>query len=492
MKFKQFATISKVEEHDDGTVTVEGIASDGSTDLAGEIVAPDAMKAALPDFMRLGTGALREMHQPMAAGRVDDAYVNDAGETIIRALVVDPVAVLKVKQEVYKGFSIGGKSTLREANVIKGLKLTEISLVDAPCNTNAVFQVWKADGLEDNQMEAQEELALMIQKGDITHEALLELAKAKKPKDDDQSTAADDKAGSTDQTGNDSNDGQDGNGDGAKGGDQNVDEKNKDKAAKSAPEGDVAKGMWTLQDFAAVLQSLSWIVGDAQYEAQAEGDSSQIPAQLRDWVAQGAKIFTDMAAEEAGELAANLQTLVPPPVVVAVDDVALADAGGDVAKAGAKFSTDTKTVLDKATASIQAALDALKSLGHNDDAADNQAADDGKSTDKAVVAGDVAKASAGTDIAKLADDLSKALAANADLAKRFDTLSAQHDDLQKRFDAQPAPMKGVAMAVSKGEDINGTHTAEAVEPVRKADGTVDDFATEIKKAQQSNAFQVFR
>ncbi len=64
-KFQSYAAICKVTTNDDGTVTVEGIASDGSVDLAGEVVSPEAMRAALPNFMAMGTGALREMHQPL-------------------------------------------------------------------------------------------------------------------------------------------------------------------------------------------------------------------------------------------------------------------------------------------------------------------------------------------------------------------------------------------------------------------------------------------
>lgn len=144
--FKLFGSIQKVEDNDDGTITVYGVASSGARDHADEIVAPEAMKAALPDYHKFP--ALREMHQPLAAGRVVEADVDDDGITNIAALVVDPLAITKVKTGVYSGFSIGGKVTKRDPadrSIITGLRLVEISLVDSPCNPDAVLSMWKAD-----------------------------------------------------------------------------------------------------------------------------------------------------------------------------------------------------------------------------------------------------------------------------------------------------------------------------------------------------------
>jgi phage head maturation protease len=143
---KVYGSISKVDTNDDGTITVYGIASSGARDSAGEIVASDAMKAALPDYSKFP--ALREMHQPLAAGRVIEAETDDEGVTKIAALVVDPTAILKVQTGVYAGFSIGGKVTKRDPGdrtIITGLRLVEISLVDSPCNPDAVLSMWKAD-----------------------------------------------------------------------------------------------------------------------------------------------------------------------------------------------------------------------------------------------------------------------------------------------------------------------------------------------------------
>jgi hypothetical protein len=142
---KLFGEITKVEVQDDGSIRVTGVASTGAVDDADEQVSPDAMKAALPAYMRFG--ALREMHGLSAAGATLKAEVGEDGATRIEALVVDPVAVRKVQLGVYKGFSIGGRVLARDPadrKVITKLKLNEISLVDRPCNPEAVIDMWKA------------------------------------------------------------------------------------------------------------------------------------------------------------------------------------------------------------------------------------------------------------------------------------------------------------------------------------------------------------
>jgi hypothetical protein len=145
-RFRQFGAITKVEDQKDGTIKVWGVASSETRDQQGETITAAAMKAALPDYGRFP--ALREMHEPSAAGRVVEADVDDHGITQICAHVVDPLAITKVRAGVYAGFSIGGKVLKRDTadrSVITALKLVEISLVDSPCNPDAVINMWKAD-----------------------------------------------------------------------------------------------------------------------------------------------------------------------------------------------------------------------------------------------------------------------------------------------------------------------------------------------------------
>jgi hypothetical protein len=89
------------------------------------------------------------MHGMSAAGATLSAQVDEDGVTRIETHVVDPLAVKKVQLGVYKGFSIGGKVLARDPadrKIITKLRLNEISLVDRPCNPEAVVEMWKADG----------------------------------------------------------------------------------------------------------------------------------------------------------------------------------------------------------------------------------------------------------------------------------------------------------------------------------------------------------
>lgn len=174
-----FARLRKVEEDDDGFLHVAGIASSETEDRSGEVITADAIKAALPDFMAHGTGALRSMHKLDAVGRVDRAEVDAQKRTKIEATVVDPLAITKVQAGVFKGFSIGGRVVARDpkdSNRITKIVLNEISLVDRPCNPEAVFGLWKADGFEGARREDRD--AEIFRKADEAFEALGRLESA--------------------------------------------------------------------------------------------------------------------------------------------------------------------------------------------------------------------------------------------------------------------------------------------------------------------------
>src|SRR5260370_32458955 len=108
-----YGAIQKAEPQNDGTVRVHGIGTSEAVDDHGEIVRAEAMRAAIPEYMRFP--ALREMHQLSAAGTTLEAEVCEDGTTRIVAHVVDPVAVAKVENQVYRGFSIGGRGTQPDA-----------------------------------------------------------------------------------------------------------------------------------------------------------------------------------------------------------------------------------------------------------------------------------------------------------------------------------------------------------------------------------------
>jgi phage head maturation protease len=190
---KLYAEIAKMEAQDDGTVKVWGYASSEAVDSDGEIIAAEAMKAAIPDYMKFG--AVREMHGSNAAGTAIEINVEDDGRTFFGAHIVDPVAVTKVKTGVYKGFSIGGSVTARDElnkSQITGLKLTEISLVDRPANPDAVFTCYKADKPKDEEEADKEEDDKPADKADETPADDAEKA------DGDKEPEAEDKDGKDD------------------------------------------------------------------------------------------------------------------------------------------------------------------------------------------------------------------------------------------------------------------------------------------------------
>lgn len=134
-----------IEKRNNEEQIVEGVISSEAIDSDGESISYDALKEAADDYMRFAN--LREMHDPKtAAGKVLKFICDDASRTVrIIAKVVDKDAWQKVKEEVYKGFSIGGRALERIGNKITKLLLKEISLVDRPANPDAHIEVYKAD-----------------------------------------------------------------------------------------------------------------------------------------------------------------------------------------------------------------------------------------------------------------------------------------------------------------------------------------------------------
>ena len=327
---KLYAEIAKMEAQDDGTVKVWGYASSEAVDSDGEIIAAEAMKAAIPDYMKFG--AVREMHGSNAAGTAIEINVEDDGRTFFGAHIVDPIAVTKVKTGVYKGFSIGGSVTARDElnkSQITGLKLTEISLVDRPANPDAVFTCFKAD----------------------------------KPKDDEEAADKDDEpTEKTDETPADDTEKADG---------EKVDDKEddkKDETEKSAsvelsdseiailkavlakaekPKDEpIAKSMHQVQSLAGVLTSLKWLIDDAAYVDIDEAVIAQIK-------------------ESAGSLAESLKALTVSEADKLVDGLAAkADKSDDLAKAESvdelAKAQDALKKSNDALAKAQAEIESLK------------------------------------------------------------------------------------------------------------------------------------
>lgn len=333
---KLYAEIAKMEAQDDGTVKVWGYASSEAVDSDGEIIAAEAMKAAIPDYMKFG--AVREMHGSNAAGTAIEINVEDDGRTFFGAHIVDPIAVTKVKTGVYKGFSIGGSVTARDElnkSQITGLKLTEISLVDRPANPDAVFTCYKAD-----KPKAEEEADKDDKPSDKSAEE-----ESDKPKGGDKEPEAEDK--------DDKDDKEDDKKDEAeKSASVNLSESEiailKAVLAKAEKPKDesLAKSMWQVKSLADVLMSLKWLIEDAAYDNIDEAVIAQIK-------------------ESAGSLAESLKTLTVSEADKLVDGLAAkADKSDDLAKAESvdelAKAQDALKKSNDALAKAQAEIESLK------------------------------------------------------------------------------------------------------------------------------------
>ena len=502
-----FGEFSKVEDQDDGTIKVYGIASTSAKDSAGETVTSKAMADALPEYEQFP--ALREMHQLSVAGRVTDASVDKAGVTNIVAHVVDPVAIAKVKAGVYAGFSIGGKALERDPadrTIITKLRLNEISLVDRPCNPEAVMTMWKAEAAtEEDHMTAtpwSPANADVIAKADelmtaagkksrsnfmvAARDALIK-AHTMTLAEGDAEVAAEAQADEAEQEALEANEDAERAAEAA----ETVkaatvdpvaalnDAIEKATAAVTPPAEPAAsivqseleemakaltaldtldrpdtlrKGMRGIASLCYAIYGVVAVQQAVQEEANKENDGSEVPAAIAAAVKQLGDALIAMAKEEVAELVDDIgpdQMIIPDTddFMYAAKTVDLIKADTDLMeKAGARNSK-------KDASAIQAMHDHAAALGA-------QCA----STEKAATADDIAKAEATTDA------ITKATTALEAMTVTVSTLQKRISDLEN----SPAPPKGAVTphgltAVSKAQDLDPSDDASA--PVTKADIT---------------------
>lgn len=449
-----YGDICKIDEEQR---MVWGYASTEAVDHSGEVIKKDAIEQALEDYMQFAN--IREMHQLSAVGVAKEAQVDERG-LYLGAKVVDDNAWNKVKEGVYRGFSVGGKVQARDSKnkkVITKLSLSEISLVDRPCNPEAVFDVFKAEGSDmDQTPEAaatSPELAtppagdpavetVETIKADVAQEGAPEaveaIAEAPAPEGAETEKAATvdpepvaeapaeevAKVEESEVT--------------------KVDEAKVVKAEeptetvieKTAVEkaADAVAALEALAktdepeatpavSFADVLSKLSYLMAEAD---------SPIPSGLRDWLTKGEEIFKETPVEVVSEL---------------VDAyTAKATAAGDIGKADgsadAKVSAEQAAGADEALAKAQADNDALKAdLAKRDEAFE-------------AIADRITKAN---------EEITKKLA-----TKLEETSKALEDtqDRLKKVEETPLPPKTTVLpagivAVSKADDSAGAGAAPA-------------------------------
>ena len=146
--FRLAAPIEHITKLDDGTVLAHVIVTSEAPDSQGEIVDYDAFKAAAPGLMKWAV--LGEMHDPSRqdAGTILQLYFDDVARKVEADVhVVDPTAVKKVLNRVYKMVSIGGVKLAtqlvqvgnRTYRKITKLMADELALVPRGANPDAMI-----------------------------------------------------------------------------------------------------------------------------------------------------------------------------------------------------------------------------------------------------------------------------------------------------------------------------------------------------------------
>lgn len=342
-----YGEISRIDEE---ARMVWGYASTTTLAEDGQVIAIEALEDALEEYMRFAN--IREMHLPSAVGVAREAHVDDKG-MYIGAHVVDEDAWTKVKTQVYRGFSIKGPVTKRDAldrKIIRGLKIYEISLVDRPSDPDAVFDVWRAAGVgEDLTDEPSEDT--MARKADPTTPAAEPAATdsqaaAASPAAVERAPDADAVTGSDSESGADSAAAADPAVErtaGAEGEDvteaaaaeaivEPEPEADQDPVAAAVaraasasealdaaaaalnpqeaaglaelPGAEVRRSLGLVSRLGYVLNELAYVIADADFEKQLEGDESTVPDQLREAMRGLATAYKAMSAEEVDELLA--------------------------------------------------------------------------------------------------------------------------------------------------------------------------------------------
>jgi hypothetical protein len=445
-------------------------------------------------------GNIRAMHGKVAAGKVIAIDFNDAEKAIdIGTKIVDDAEWQKCVEGVYTGFSIGGSyvKKWKDADDPTLTRYTagpsEISLVDNPCVPTARFAMVKADGVtEATPFQRLGVLKAAIGREALTVGELITLAQEYLPAASLAKSEATVKdihdelralltetpvieAANTPAL-----------------------EKREPAPESAAAAANVApaapmeistpakpcvhlrKGLYSVESFAGIIQSLAWLAMDAQSEQGWEQDASTVPADLRTALQLIAEIFKRMAAEEVDELIASIM---PDGVIIDVIELArgtdglvkaaslevirqrllvAGNAAGSsagnaetVAKAGKRHSTADQDL-------VQAVHDHAVALG----GACPEGSDSTDATKFAPVE-DLKKAADALTAAKVAE--TAALDRSATLEKRLGTLEAERTALAAEvtaLKARPAEPKGVLRTVAKSDDattIGAPDTAE-IEP----------------------------
>jgi hypothetical protein len=395
------------------------------------------------------------MHQSKAAGTAIEAHVLDDGRTWFGAHIVDSEAVKKIKANVYKGLSVGGRVKSRDEKtptMITSLDLVEVSLVDRPANPECVLTMYKADGIEEQkpaEVSAVDALAEMLNKAEITPEALLDIAKR-----------------------------------------EVSDKERKRLAGKGQAMPDGSYPIANESDLRNAIQAYGRAKNPEAVKrhitrrARALGRTDLLPADWSGSTKDKGKAKTDAKMD-----------------IVKYEGEEICDAGMAI-----QALSWIQQLLDKESdepgeppdqvPSLQAAVQALKDFIASEIMEDNS--DEGDMEDEGVTE----MAAKPQDVTKTDDSLAKLTAQFEKLQTQFEILI---DDRNKIFDeretlakrvnellALPQPPKVALKAVAKGQEIEPINQAPEVPPTIGYDGKIDETATLIKKIHATGGTRIFR
>ena len=148
IKFKFYAptTIKTVKDGDEWII--KGYAATSDLDRQGDVITPEALKAAAEDLKKNTTVFYEHKHDQPPVGKVLDAGVDKGGLWVEVLISKTRADIWQLIQEgILNKFSIGGKviSSQQKSldginyNLITKMELFEVSIVGLPANVNATF-----------------------------------------------------------------------------------------------------------------------------------------------------------------------------------------------------------------------------------------------------------------------------------------------------------------------------------------------------------------
>ena len=172
---KNLNIVIPITKADESRHEIYGIMTAEEVDKAGECLDYEGAKPEIQkwsdEISRISKGKskgnLRRQHNPNdVVGKVIDIVFNDAQKQVeCCAKVTDEKTFSDILNGVISGFSIGGsylKTWVDESGVTKYIpRISELSVVDSPCCSNATIQFVKADGSTETKTFNKKEVKSM-------------------------------------------------------------------------------------------------------------------------------------------------------------------------------------------------------------------------------------------------------------------------------------------------------------------------------------------